>query len=266
MNPSSRRYGTVTVWLCAALLPPAVLRTAIGADSVIPLPNEDRERIEAGLGPGVIGKAVAAPTIKDPVVFFSMQTARSWRFRYTVGERKDKVEHYILSPRQRAGDVTTWKAITGPTTAMYFRTMKDGSVDLVSDEDRDEGLVTRYSPPVPFWVSNLEPGAVRRSQHSVKVYDLSDPREVSHRGSLNLVYTYVGAYEVIVPAGKFEAVLLKWEHKGKIGPAAIDDVQYILLAKGVGPVALLEKLDASAFLVHQRFEKNGRVLISYGTP
>ena len=263
MSALSRRYGLVRVSMCIALFVPVGLPRVVGEDPVIPLPKQDRERLEKGLGPGVVGKAVAAPTIEDPATFLNLKGGRSWRFRYTVGEKKNKVENFTLSMRRRASGVTTWKGITGPTTAMYLRTMKDGSIDLVSDEDRDEGVVTRYNPPEPLWLSNLKPGDVRRSNHNVKVYDLSDPKDVSYRGSLNLVYTYVGAYEVTVPAGKFEAVLLKWEYKGKIGPASIEDIQYRLLAKGVGPVALIEKFDASAFLVYQEHTKVGRVLVSF---
>ena len=95
----------------------------------------------------------------------------------------------------------------------------------------------------------------------MKVYDLSDPKEVSHRGYFNMIYTYVGAYEVTVPAGKFHASLFRSEYKGKIGPASVEDVQYRFLAKGVGPVALIEKLDVSAFLVYHDHTKYGKVLV-----
>lgn len=264
MSALLNRHGPLAaIPVGIALLASMGLSRAGAADPVIPLPDEDRERLEKGLGPGIVGKAVAAPTIDDPATFLKVAGGRSWRFRYTSGDKKDKVEAFTLSPRKRPTGELIWKADTGPTTSMYLRTGSDGSIELVSDENRDEGVITRYSPPEPLWVSNLKPGDVRRSKHDVKVYDLNDPKDVSHRGYLNLVYTYVGAYEITVPAGTFEVVLLRWEYKGKIGPASIEDVQYRLLAKDIGPVALIEKFDASAFLVYQNHTKVGRVLVSH---
>jgi hypothetical protein len=94
----------------------------------------------------------------------------------------------------------------------------------------------------------------------VKVYDLTDPKELSHKGYFNMTYTNVGAYEVTVPAGRFNASLLKWEYTSEIGPASIEDVRYRFLTKGVGPIAVIEKIDVSAFLVYQNHTKCGMVL------
>ena len=63
------------------------------------------------------------------------------------------------------------------------------------------------------------------------------------------------------PAGKFHASLLKWEYKGKIGPASVKDIQYRLFAKDVGPTAMIEKMDVSAFLIYQDHTKYGKVLV-----
>jgi hypothetical protein len=94
----------------------------------------------------------------------------------------------------------------------------------------------------------------------VKVYDLSDPKEVSHEGSLDLTYSYVGAFEVTVPAGTYEAALIKWDYKGKVGPASIEDTQYRFLANNVGVVAMIDKKDISAMLFYQDHSKYGKVL------
>ncbi len=118
MSAMSRRYGLFRVSMCIALFVPVGLPRVVGEDPVIPLPKQDRERLEKGLGPGVVGKAIAAPTIEDPATFLNLKGGRSWRFRYTVGEKKGKVENFTLSMRRRASGVTTWKGITGPTTAM----------------------------------------------------------------------------------------------------------------------------------------------------
>ncbi len=102
----------------------------------------------------------------------------------------------------------------------------------------------------------------RRRTIAVKVYDLSDPREVSHTGSLNVTYSYLGAYKVTVPAGTYDAALLKWNYEGEIGPASISDVQYRLVAKDIGPVASIDKLKVHAMLIYNKNTKSGKVLVS----
>ncbi len=95
----------------------------------------------------------------------------------------------------------------------------------------------------------------------VNVYDLDDPSDLEHQGTLNLTLTYVGAYRVTVPAGTFDAALLVWDFKGKIGPASVDDIQARFIAPGVGMVAAAEKRDVAAFLIYNDNSKIGRVLV-----
>lgn len=94
----------------------------------------------------------------------------------------------------------------------------------------------------------------------VSVYDLDDPTDLEHSGTLNLTLTYVGAYKVTVPAGTFDAAALRWRYNGKVGPASVDDVQVRLVAKDVGMAAAAEKLDVAAFLIYNDNTKVGKVL------
>src|SRR5512147_147601 len=94
----------------------------------------------------------------------------------------------------------------------------------------------------------------------VNVYDLSDPKDVEHKGSLDVTLTYVGAYRVTVPAGTFDAALLKWDFKGKIGPG-VEDIQARFVAPGIGMVAAAEKRDVAAFLIYNDNTKVGKVLV-----
>ena len=77
---------------------------------------------------------------------------------------------------------------------------------------------------------------------------------------VDLTLTYVGAYKVTVPAGTFDAALLRWHYKGKVGPATIDDIQARFIAKDMGMVADAEKLDVAAFLIYNEKTKFGKVL------
>ena len=81
----------------------------------------------------------------------------------------------------------------------------------------------------------------RPSRLQVNVYDISDPSTVTHTGSLTLTVTYLGRYQVTVPAGTYPAALIKWQYNGQVGPATVSDVEYRFFADGVGPVAAIDK-------------------------
>jgi len=107
----------------------------------------------------------------------------------------------------------------------------------------------------------MKPGDSQSVTIDVKVYDLSSPNEVSHSGSLQLTYSYIGAYKVTVPAGSYDAALLKWDYNGSVGPASVQDTQYRLVAKDVGIVASIEKKKISAMLFYHDNSNTGRVLV-----
>ena len=121
-------------------------------------------------------------------------------------------------------------------------------------------MITRYDPAEPGLLVGLAPGDSRSSSIAVAVSDLSNPQVVSHKGTLEVTYSYLGAYKVTTPAGTYDAALIKWTYQGKVGPAKVDDTQYRFFAENVGMVATVDKLDVSAFLVYQSHTKFGKVL------
>lgn len=94
----------------------------------------------------------------------------------------------------------------------------------------------------------------------MKVYDLSHPDHLEHTGKLDLAYSYLGAYQVSVPAGSYSAALIKWSYRGKVWLANVEDTQYRFVAPDIGIVASLDKEDISALLVYQDHAKTGLVL------
>jgi hypothetical protein len=134
------------------------------------------------------------------------------------------------------------------------------SLSIASDQDSEQGVLTRYSPPEPLLIAGMNAGDTREMKIDVKVYDLDDPADVEHKGTLDLTLTYVGAYKVTVPAGTFDAALLRWEYKGKVGPATIEDIQARFVAPNVGVVAMANKRDIAAMLVYNDHSKIGKVL------
>jgi hypothetical protein len=235
--------------------------SAHGADSgpVVPLTDEDRQAIEQYLGNGIVGQAIPAPPITDTTRYLLPESgARTYRL--VAGPDKGKTERHQPSQIKREGGATTWRYDAGGKFIYFVTAKADGDYVVTGVTDTDKGAITQYSPAEPFMLQGLAAGQGRNEKLGVKVFDLSNPNEQTHEGSIDVNYRYLGAYKVKVPAGSFDAVLMKWTLKGKIGPASLDDSQYRFFAPDVGIVAAVEQLDVSAVLIYNRHSKVARVL------
>jgi hypothetical protein len=71
--------------------------------------------------------------------------------------------------------------------------------------DSGEGVVVVTTPANPFIPKGMQPGETRTYSQQVSVNYLDDPSDQKYSGSLTGTYTYVGTYQVTVPAGTFPA-------------------------------------------------------------
>ena len=226
----------------------------------IELTKAERAEIESFLGKGVVGKAVAGDPIADTAKFFPFEPG-GWTFRFTSGDNKGKTQEQSFTTIKKDESRATGRYRNGKDQTDFLSRAEDGSISVVSEQDAKQGVISRFSPPEPIYVNGLKPGDSKTFKVDVKVYDLSDPKDVTHSGSLDLTYSYIGAYEVTVPAGTYEAALIRSNYSGKVGPASIEDTQYRFLAEGVGVVAMIEKKDISAVLIYHDHSKYGKVLL-----
>jgi hypothetical protein len=229
-------------------------------DTVIELTAKDRAFLEQILGEGVVGKAIAGGTISDPLRFFPLEEG-TWIYRITSGKDKNKSEQQLLTRLMRDRSGSSWRQASGTNSVLYLLKTASGSVEIVSTEDQQQGVISRYLPREPILLPGMRPGDTKLMKTDVEVYDLSHPDHLSHSGSLSISYSYLGSYEVTVPAGTFQAALFKWDYKGKVGPARVEDVQYRFFAEEVGTLAMIEKTDVTALLVYREHTKIGKVLI-----
>lgn len=249
--------------LCATVVLGLMMLVPAGplvAQEPIALPAADRAEIEKFLGKDVVGKALAGNPIADTEKFFLFKPG-SWTFRFTSGDNKGKDQEQSFSKIKKEGDIQSGRYQNGKDQAVYVSRSKDGTISVVSEEDFTQGVISHFSPPEPIYIGGLKPGESKTFKIAVKVYDLSDPTDLTHSGSLDLTYSYIGAYEVTVPAGTYQAALVKWDYQGSVGPASIEDTQYRFLAEGVGVVATIDKKDISAMLIYHNDSKYGKVLV-----
>jgi len=234
---------------------------AIADDPVMPLPDEDARDIAANLGAGVVGKALPAPVIADAGTYFPL-VERERVYRVTVGEKAGQSQTLRLARGRRPGGTPAWRFQLSPTQNAFLSQTEAGDLLMSALSDVDEGVVVVTTPPNAFVLKGMRPGESRELAQAVSIDYLDTPDRVDYSGSVTGTFTYVGAYEVTVPAGTFQTVLLRTKCQGKVGPAHTEDTAYYFLAPRVGPVAMITQEDAEAFWVIHIDTTLGKALVS----
>jgi hypothetical protein len=225
----------------------------------LPLTEQERSEIDRSLGPGVLGEAVPALRITDPERYLDMKPVpRIYRVRSESGSETD--QGFQLMPVTSAAGKRTWRYRQDGAENGFIEQQPDGSFVMTGVEDAETGAVTRYQPPEPLLLKSMNPGEERKLRMAIQVYDPASPSEVAHEGSLDVVYRYLGAYRLTLPAGTYDAVLMKSSFSGKVGPAHLEDTQYRFFAPGAGLVAAIEWRDVSAFLLYNAHIREARLL------
>jgi hypothetical protein len=251
-----RYVPSVGIVLAAVLAAGPALAPTAAADT-IPLPQDDAAVLEQLLGSGVVGEPVDAGPLTPADIPLRDGT---WTYQVVSGNKQGQTENDVLTQLKRNQSGASWKVATGSKDLAFVETGPDDNISILSEQDTDQGVITRFSPAEPILTNGMQPGASQNVTIGVNVYDLSSPQEVSHSGSLNLEFTYVGAYKVTVPAGSYDAALLRWVYDGSVGPASVKDTQYRFVAKDVGIVASIEKKRISALFLYHDNSNTGRVL------
>ncbi len=257
MSLIPRRSALAAVTL-AALIGALPLRTAMAEGTVIPLPSADREEIEKLLGKGVVGEAQAAGPLGSPESYLPLKSA-SMSYQ-VIDKNKKRGEAHKLEGTTDAAFAPGWHYSIENAGAAFFQKAPDGSLHTVAEQDLGNKVLSRFVPGEPMIIPGLKPGESRKTTLQVSVYDLSDLKKVTHSGSLDVTYTYIGTYRVTVPAGAYDAVLIRWNYDGKIGPATIKDTQHRFIAPGAGMVAMAQIRSISAMLIYNDHTKHGKVL------
>ncbi len=241
-----------------------VLAAASGAaaGAVIELRSQDRKEIEKYLGKGVVGKAVEARSIDDPAKFMGMgHEPQHLTVKVVHGKMAGKTREISIGPLDRKDERPAWRLEAGDDV-WFGEVDENGNFVQYTTQDCKQGVITRYDPPEPILYKGMKPGDSERFRIDVAVFDLARPDRKKYQGYLDVTYSYLGAYEVAVPAGTYNAVLFKWSYVGKVGPAKIKDDQYFFFAEGIGPIARIHKKDISAAIVYRDKTKVAGVLTS----
>lgn len=230
-------------------------------DVVIPLPPDDQQRITAKLGQGVVGSAVPSKPIGDTSTYFPLRD-KALTYQVTAGSNAGNTQTLGLAKANRPNGQQAWRFQFTPSLAGFLRQTAVGDLIMPAVSDAGEGVVVVSSPPNPFITKGMKPGESRSFTQQVSVNYLDDPTDQRYSGSLNGTYTYVGTYQVTVPAGTYQAVLFRVKLAGKVGPAHTTDTQYNFFAPGVGLIAMITQEDVEAFWIYNVDTSTGKVLVT----
>ena len=265
MNPPcvdffSVRSAMVAI-LCGVVCSFVLAGHARGQDGVVmPLPPEDQQEINKLLGPGVVGQALPSYPMRDVSGYFPLQE-RALSYQVTAGPYAGKTQTLAVSKRKRPNGNPAWRFGLSPSLAAFLRQTEQG-LFIRAVSDFGEGVVVVTTPASPFLPSGMQPGETRTLSQSVSVNYLDDPTDQDYSGNLTTAFTYVGTYQVTVPAGTYPAILMRQKSEGKVGPAHTKDVAYYFFAPQVGVVAMITQEDAEAFWIIHIDSKAGKLLAS----
>jgi hypothetical protein len=235
--------------------------SALAADErkVVPLGAEDRKVLSL-LGEGVVGKALPAHPIEDAGKFLDLQ-AGPHTFRVVSGKDKGKMQVETYTSLGAKDGSPHWKRTIGDQYD-EFLTLKAGAVAKTAETEKEHGYRAAFDRPMHEHVG-IAPGESVNLESKMRVSTVKDPGEIKYTGKMNSKLTYVGAYQVKVPAGSFEAILVKLDVKIHVGPAEVEDTQYTFFARGAGKVAEIEALRVSAALIYHSHTKTAKVLVTH---
>jgi len=228
---------------------------------VLPMPAEDAQRINSMLGPGVVGNPVPSKPIGDGALYFPLQN-KALTYQVTSGKNAGNTQVLGVGRRSRPNGQPAWRFQFSPSLAGFLNQTVDGALIMPAVSDSGEGVVVVSTPPNPFVPKGMNPGETRSFSQNISVNYLDDPSDQRYSGNVSGTYTYVGTYQVTVPAGTFNADLIRVKFHGKVGPADTHDTQYNFFAPGVGLVAMITQEDIEAFWIFNIDSSTGKVLAS----
>ncbi|MGO9263452.1 MAG: hypothetical protein ACLQBA_00965 [Candidatus Binataceae bacterium] len=237
----------------------SVSESARAQGVVLPLPPEDQQTVNVQLGPGVVGKALPSTPIKDVSVYFPLHE-RVAVYQVTAGPNVGKMQTLGVAKVRRPNGKVAWRFEFSPSLTGFIRQSPEGDLIIPTVGDASEGVVVVTTPPNPFVIKGMQPGETRSYMQQVRVNALEDPDDQEYSGSLHGTYTYLGTYQVTVPAGTYAAVLLRLKCRGKVGPALTHDTAYYFFAPGKGVVAMISQESATAFWIIHIDTISGKVL------
>jgi hypothetical protein len=225
---------------------------------VLALAPADQKQIEALLGSKVILSALPAQPLL-PAAGYLPKNAHQMTFVVQEKGKKARTETHVVATADRQKDGGDLQYEIKSVAREVFDDMGQDKV-VTREYDFDKDVVSTFTPGEPLILTGLRPGESRSSQIDVTVADIDKPTSIEFRGKLDVTYTHLGRFRVHVPAGDYDADLIRWTYTGDIGPASVETSQYRFLAENAGMVAMVQWRSISAMLIYHERSRVGKLL------
>jgi hypothetical protein len=213
------------------------------------------------LGDGFVIEAISAPDLTSPADWVG-RGAGEYYFRYVSGNDHGKHEQVELHRPDPENPNLAWSRHIGDTIIEETTVIDGQGIRIHTETDIEHGYRVEIHPGISIPAGSKQ-GDTWTSDNTLTVFDLDAPDKIAYTGSMIAQRRYVGAYRVKVPAGLFDTILLEEDYKVRIGPLKGEDIRYVFYAKGVGVVAEVEGIRASALIVFRTKQKSAKVLERY---
>lgn len=212
-------------------------------------------------GDDFLVKEIDAIEISSPASWVG-RAEGEYYFRYVSGDDHGKTEQVELHRPHPDQPALAWSRHIGDALIEEIEVTDGQGIRIHTETDMVHGYRVELHPGISI-PNGITLGDSWSAQNTLQVYELDKPNEIAYTGSMNAERLYVGAYRIRVPAGEFDTVLLSEHYTLKIGPLKMDDSRYVFYAKGVGVVAEIEGIRASAVIVFRMKENSAKVLYRY---
>lgn len=246
----TRRGGNIlVVFVLAFIAWPGAATSAQSLDS----------RAQAAIA--TFGKGVIVSTSKDAKIDNAQDYLGfgSGTKQYKIVDGNNQGETVSRTAQAVSGSKDSYAVALGKFFTATAEVTKDG-VFVTTEIEPSTSSLSTFSPSEIVLLNGLEVGKTEERTVSVKVHDVTQPTVVTHTGSLKCVYEVLGAFKVTTPAGVFDTIGVRVRYNGSVGPASVDDSNYIFFAKGFGPVAMRYRSAISAFLIYNKDDKRSLLL------
>src|SRR5215470_20437948 len=150
----------VRTLLLAGLILSAWPPTARAGDAVMPLPGDVRADLDKYLGAGIVGDPIASPPLMTADDYLPPLGAS---MTYRVLE-EDEPAHNEMHKVENTTDplfAPGWRYARDPAGALYLQKAGDGGAVVAGEEDRDNEVISRFTPGEPLLIAGLKPGESR---------------------------------------------------------------------------------------------------------
>jgi hypothetical protein len=263
--PSLRQCGrklTGLSLLYGLLLWPYVPAVAGDDLKLIPLAQEDRKEIAELMGSDIVLEALPAGPLLPAAAY--LPKAPALTFLVKAKGKKPYTETQHIIPVSQANSQATFQYDKSGEGTMTFVPLGSNGLAVSQETDLEKEVVSTFTPPEPLIISGLAPGQSEEQTISVSVAEIAKPAKIDYTGTLKVTYSYLGRFRIKIPAGTYEADLLKWTYSGGVGPASIETAEYRFIAKDAGMVAMVQWRSISAMLIYHERSRLARQLQSAG--